>query len=443
MLRKFKALASNWFSIGAFTINLVPFLLFLLLMDNQHDLLSGVMPFAIFYSFRRTTLFIFRGNPEQENFFGKFGAGSALLGYFLGMFGQLSPLFWDLSAVGAGIGAACFPSVQKRFALKHRQRGDSHNNGWLTLGCLICLLVIIGLTTKTYPAIAFLIMIIYASLGLLGFLWEPQRQVNPTPIKIRIPNLILSLLLFCSVMLVRIGRSLGIGEPANWGIFILGVILLIIILDIFIGPHHAHHMSASIRLRMMVFGICSDFCSVFSAIYIGVNYGVRQYLWIFAAYLLAAIFGQPLINWLQRHSSLESLDLCLLGISGGLLITFIYPIYTVGIFLIRVFASNIQKQSLSDYQQQVQYQHDNVYMINYRLVSLAGLLVQFIMWISLAVSLNLMNKHSLSPLLAAYAFHQPTKAFFMPILITHIILVVFMTSFFIRTSWLNHQEQSN
>lgn len=90
----------------------------------------------------------------------------------------------------------------------------------------------------------------------------------------------------------------------------------------------------------------------------------------------------------------------------------------------------------------VNYSHDNVYMISYRFNALSGLLIQFIMWISLGVGLSVLDKNSISPLLATYAFHRPTMAYFMPILVTHIILVVFMVGFFIRTALLTHQEES-
>lgn len=437
MLEKIKSFHSTYLSIGGFAINLIPFLLYMLLTKQQHDLLSAILPFAIFYSFRRTTLFVFRGNPDQEDFFGKLGASAALTGYVLGLGGQLSPILWDLSAVGAGIGAACFPSVQKLFV--HRQAGDDKANGLAWLIAIILLMAVIFLTINPFPAVSFALMIFYTLVGLCGFIWDPQRHSNDQPVTIHWPNLLLSFILFAAIFLVRLGRSLGVGQPAKWGIGLLAVALLVILLGIISSSGHSR-MPQSIRLRLMSFGICADFCSIFSAIYIGVCYGVNQYLWIIAAYVAGALFGQPMIKFLHKYIRLRGTTLKLLGTMAGVLITFIYPLYFLGIFLMRSFASSLNKDAIQEYQTTISYQHDNIYMINYRLMGLAGLTVQFIMWVTLLISL-LGFKGSLGNLFAAYTFHRPTTAYFMPILITHIVLACFICGFLILTMRVSNSEQ--
>lgn len=439
MLDKVKSFHSTYLSIGGFTINLIPFLLYMLLTKQQHDLLSAILPFAIFYSFRRTTLFVFRGNPNQENFFGKFGAMSAIIGYILGLCGQFSPIFWDLSAVGAGIGAACFPSVQKLFTFNHRQTGDNKANGLVWLFAIILLIVALFLIVNSFPAAAFALMIFYSLIGLCGFIWEPLRIANNQPITIHWPNLVLSIILFAAIFLVRLGRSLGVGQPAEWGIGLLAAALLVILLSVISSSNHPR-MPQSIRLRLMSFGICADFCSIFSAIYVGVCYGVNQYLWIIAAYIAGVLFGQPMVKFLHKYIHLSSTTLKLLGTMVGVLLTFIYPLYFFGIFLMRAFASSLNKDAIKEYQQTVTYQHDNIYMINYRLMGLAGLTIQFIMWVTLLISF-LCFKGSLSSLFAAYTFRHPTTAYFIPILTTHIVLACFICGFSMLTMWVSNVKQ--
>lgn len=439
MFNKVKSFHSTYLSIGGFTINLMPFLLYMLLIKQQHDLVSAVLPFAIFYSFRRTTLFVFRGNPNQEDFFGKLGVSAAIIGYTFGLYGQISPIFWDLSAVGAGIGAACFPSVQKLFTFNHRQAGDDKANGVAWLIAIILLMAVIFLTINPFPAVAFAMMIFYSLIGFGGFIWEPQRSTNDQPVTVHWPNFVLSIILFAAIFLVRLGRSLGVGQPAEWGIALLAVALLVILFSVISSSDHPH-MSRALRLQLMSFGICADFCAIFSALYIGVSYGVNQYMWIIAAYVAGALLGQPMIKILHKYIRLDATTLKLLGTIVGVLVTFIYPLYFFGIFLMRSFASSLNKSAVEKYQQTVTYQHDNIYMINYRLMGLAGLTVQFIMWVTLLISL-LYFKGSLGSLFAAYTFHRPTTAYFLPILITHIVLAIFICGFLISTMWISTSEQ--
>ncbi len=56
-----------------------------------------MLPFALFYAFRRTTLFLFKGGKNEDNVIGWFGLLAALFGYFLGIFGIFLPAFTALA----------------------------------------------------------------------------------------------------------------------------------------------------------------------------------------------------------------------------------------------------------------------------------------------------------------------------------------------------------
>lgn len=71
--------------ISSLPLNLFPYLVFSLII-KQNTAIS-VLPFALFYAFRRTTLFLFKGGENEDNVIGWFGLLAALLGYFLGIFG--------------------------------------------------------------------------------------------------------------------------------------------------------------------------------------------------------------------------------------------------------------------------------------------------------------------------------------------------------------------
>ena len=84
-------------------INIVPFLLFPALITQQGDLFTNILPFAIYYAFRRSALILFRDWEHQPRQLGWIGLISGAIGYGCGIFGQLSPLFFDFAGVGAGI----------------------------------------------------------------------------------------------------------------------------------------------------------------------------------------------------------------------------------------------------------------------------------------------------------------------------------------------------
>lgn len=445
-MSKIHSYQMTFLSIGGFTINLVPFLLFMLLVHRNGDIITNILPFALFYAFRRTTLFMFRGNPNMNTFFGWFGLISASIGYFLGLFGQLHPLFWDLAAVGSGMAAACFPSVQKEFSLTEREE-KAHEEGWsATLMWLLAILLLLGalmitIKVENMPSLAFLMMLFYCGIAFLGFLWSPERLSQVSRPQIRWPNVVLSVLLFTSVLLVRIGRSLGIGQPASLGIILLCVILLIILLDILIARPRHTAITAGLRGQLMVFGTCADFCAIFSAIYIGVTYGVSAFMWIIVAYAGGFLLAKPLVRWLQHaFPSVSPLNLNLMGITAGLLMTFFLQLYFIGIFLIRSFASTVNQEAIQTYHQANIESHDNVFMINYRLIAIAGLSTQLVLWLSLIGTMYLKGE-SLNGILAAFAFHHATGAFSLPVLVTHIVLVTLMIVFFILVNRLNHAEK--
>lgn len=444
-MRVLKSYSSTLLGIGSFAINLVPFLLFVFLVSRNGDVITEVLPFGLFYAFRRTSLYLFRGANIQLEFFGWLGLIVAIIGYFLGMFSGFSPILFDVSAIGAGIGAALFPSVQKTFSL-HDDKNSPHKVISLLVWIVAVsfLIYVVVAFTKKIPAISFLMMLIYSFIGLLGFYWDPDRKPIskdyswPT---LSFPNVLLSLALFLAVLLVRIGRSLGAGQPTYWGIFILGGALLVILLDLIFNRTMHSKMDNPMRFRMMVFGTCADFCSIFSAIYVGVSFGMPAYTWIIVSYAAGILLGSPLLKLVQKIlPKVDPLTIELVAIVIGLLLTFSIYTYFIGIFLIRAFAAKQNQAAIEEYDQSPLSKTENSYIVSYRLMSIAGLTTQFILWISLII-LTKTTKTDLTQILLDFTYHHTSNAFVLPVLITQIILVVCMSAFIIITGYLNRPKK--
>lgn len=427
-------------NIGGFAINLMPFLLYLLLVSRHGDVVTNALPFALFYAFRRTSLFVVRGVHNSDNLLGWIGLTAAIFGFTIGIFGILSPIWWDLSAVSAGIGAAFFPSVQKQFRLTHHRSADNPQDGGalIMLFSLIALIALMVLTERNYPALSFIALLLYALIGLVGFYYDPLRKSATDHLTVSIPNLVLAVMLFCSVFLVRIGRSLGTGQPIVWGIGLLAIILIAIIAALLSSRPHPTATPWPLKLRLMLFGLCADFCAIFSALYIGVTYGTKTYAWMAVAYLMAFILGGSLVKKLCTILPFSALAVELLGIIAGLLLTFNFYTYFIGIFLIRACASVQNQQAIRQYDQQST--ANNSYMVSYRLMSIAGLTTQFILWISLIVSAHLTG---FSAIIADFTFHQPTTRFAHPLLITQIVLAAWMILFILCTYQANRLREGN
>lgn len=422
-------------NIGGFAINLIPFLLYLMIVSRSGTLILNALPFALFYAFRRTALFSIRGNVQQDNLLGWIGLGAAILGLIIGLFGTLNAIIWDLSGALVGIGAAFFPSVQKQFNLTHQRKNDRQNNKQILLFLSVLLMVgVIVITGRRYPVIAFATVLFFALLGAIAFYYDPLRRPTAAKINLNLPNVILSLLLFLSVFLVRIGRSLGKDRPAILGIALLAVILIAIIVVFVSGNRHSH-LRQGLRMRMMIFGICADFCAIFSALYLGVAYGIKVYAGIIISYLLAFVLGNKMVDWLASKLPFATFTIELSGIILGLLLTLNIYTYFIGIFMIRAFAFVQNQDAIAAYN--AQENNHNSYMVSYRLMSIAGLTTQFILWLSLLISVH---QTGFTKILSDFTFHHTTTRFLRPLLITQIILILWAIVFICCTFQKNRKE---
>lgn len=348
-------------------------------------------------------------------------------------------MIWDLSGMFVGIGAAFFPSVQKQFNLTHRQsKNQQRNNSWLLLLAVLLMIGMIILTGKNQPVIAFATVLLFASLGVVGFYYDPLRKPSKSEVKLNPFNVVLFFLLFGSVLLVRIGRSLGQGQPVLLGIELLAVILIAIIMAIISNRPHQTNISKGLRMRLMIFGICADFCAIFSALYLGVIFGIMVYAWILVSYILAFLLGKKMVNWLANQLPFTPFMIELVGIILGMLLTLNIYTYFIGIFLVRAFASVQNQAAICAYDAQ-----DNVhnsYMVSYRLMSIGGLTTQLILWLSL---LCFVRQAGLFGILADFTFHETTTKFIQPLLFTQIILVLWATGFILRTAQIIHREEKD
>jgi hypothetical protein len=81
-------------------------------------------------------------------------------------------------------------------------------------------------------------------------------------------------------------------------------------------------------------------------------------------------------------------------------------------------------------------------MVSYRLMSIAGLTTQFILWISL-ITLTKTSQTDLTQILLDFTYHKTSNAFALPILITQIILVTCMSIFVIYTGIINSKKANS
>ncbi|WP_251547758.1 hypothetical protein [Limosilactobacillus caecicola] len=419
---------SKFNGIFSIIINVVPFLIFPILITQHGDVFTNIIPYAIYYAFRRSALILFRDWEHQADQLGWLGLIAGVVGYGLGVFGQLTPLFWDLAGAGAGIASVLYSkalSQAKRLSNRQpRQPVQSKTGHGTQLISLLGVMILLGIIAiLKIPTVNFALMLIISVLALIGYSTRPFQITRPS--HLHWANYGLGILLLFSMMLIAIGRQQGIGQPIIWGLALLLVFLIVMIILLAINWYNNQSSTKGFRLRSMLYGACAQYWTMYSTVFIGAIYGVKLYYWVIVAYLAAILFGGLVTKLIYRLLPLSRLHINVLMIALGILMTFWLPSYFVGVFFIRSFANREQNNTIDLYEQTT-HNYTTSYLINYYYSIAAGLVSQLVMWGSL---LFFAKDTGLSKVLSAFTFKTVTGQESHAITMTHATLACYMLLF--------------
>lgn len=406
-------------------INVLPFIIYPLLISQQQGQFINFIPFAIYYAFRRSGLILFRDWEHSYPTLGKIGLVCGLIGSVFGLFGFITPIFWDISGVGTGLASVLFPTAinQNKRLMKLTSTAKDKATGKEMMSQLLIVLITLAIVAVGHQAIlSFLILLVINS---CAFYTYPYRthQLNLPP-HLHWANYFLGVILFLAMLSIRIGRSIGIGQPITWGLILL-VIFLLLMTILLIVNWHGRFISPNFHRKAVFYGVCGQYWSMYSTIFIGVTYGISLYYWVIVAYLLAILFGALFAKLIYHYLAIDRLSLNLIMTMLGIAMTFWLPSYFIGIFLIRTFASQIRQMATTEYEQQTNNYHLS-YIVNYNYATAGGMVSQFVMWASL---LFLLHNKGLSSALTDFAQHHTSLNNVAAITGAHLILAGYMILF--------------
>lgn len=439
MIEKLKYNSASWVSQVSFMVNYFPYVIFILLINRNGNIITNALPLAIFYAFRRTALFIFRDLRKNSNLLGWLGLFFASIGYLIGIFGVISNILFDISAVFAGCAAAIFPASLnqiKRSKPKVKKKIDP-KKALSSVFKLLILLAIFALISKFLPTFAFFFLFLMAIVGMFCYRNVYGKPKVDVKLSFNWKNLILVSVLFLAMLFMEEGRNQDIGTLVEWGIFLL-ITFLIILMLILIFDKQSHFSLASKKtyLQMMMYGVCAMFWITYSAVLVTIVYGANIFEWVFLAYIAGIILGKMTIKMIMKVSPFDVLTTNSIFIILGIMCTFWLPSYFIGIFLIRVFANNQKQIALQQYEQESGNYQDSYYL-SYYLTSLSAFWTQAIMWATLIIC---SHSAGFNNIIHMITFHQIASKYMWSIHMTHVVLATVMILFVILTYCISKKE---
>ena len=404
-------------------INILPFLIYPMLITQHNGQFVNFVPFAVYYAFRRAGLLLFRDWQHHFPSLGKIGLFSGLLGSIFGLFGVLNTIFWDISGIGIGLASVLFPTaVNQNKRLMKIEKNDKKNTKLVTrlVSMLVVFAILAVIAIFRSSIINFLLMLIINVMALCTYQYRNYKLVRP--VHFNLLNYLLGILLFLSMLSMRIARSTGIKQAITWGIALLGIFLLLMTFLLVANWQRKRRVSSNFRGKAIFYGVCGQYWTIYSTIFIGVLYGRQLYYWVVVIYLLAMILGPLFAKFIFGHIAIDPMSLSLIFTIIGILLTFWLPIYFLGVFLIRTFASQVRQMTTSEYEQQTNNYHLS-FIVNYNYATIGGMTSQFVMWGSM---LLLMSNQDLSDTFIGFSQHQSSLSNISAINGAHIILAVYM-----------------
>lgn len=425
---KIKAL---WLSISVTVVNLLPYLLLIGLIQRTQTAVVNVLPFALFYTLRRTWPFFMRSVKQTvpANTLIFYGLAVAAGGLLIGSFGQLAPILWDISGILIGISAAILPAVYRWQKQADQLSKRSHQALWQALGTLSVLLVV-STTVHHWPAVAFLAMAVFPTIGLISAFCQigwPKWPTQPNGRKISPAEFVLFAGLTGSLLLVRLGRNTGRGQYLM--LAELGLLLLFVALAMLVAYRQVNHqfkISRLLQLQMLLAGQLTDYIAVFSVLYLSILYGLRAYSGVIVIYILAALLAHPVVNYCQRlFNGQPPYIVNLSGQLFGLLVMLLPYGYYLGVFIVRVFNSgNFQLIDQAIAALPTEVVPARMYFRT-RLTSIGGIFFQLMLFGILGFQSRLTGQ-SLNAILGAYAFQHPTARFQTTLTVTQLIVTLIL-----------------
>ena len=404
--------------ITSFTVNTLPYLLLPQLILRNNIVILNALPYVLFYTFRRTTLFLFRGYHPKAERLATWGLSAATLGCLLGLFGGWNPLFWDLAGVGVGIAAALLPPAVRVF----NQRGQTAAlpkikfSALYQYGALLLLLGLIQLDGGRLIVWSFGGMLLYVGLGWVGLWASPLRQplapVVWRDVKLLGLNLLLTAAIFLSLINLRLARNEGTMQSLLRGLTVLAIVLpLALLIFSWRLARGNGRLTWTIRARGFLRGLCIDFVAVYGTIYVFVILGSSFYVWVILMYVVAMAIGAPLLKFLHAKIPQVSVaDFNLLLLALGLVLTFWQPVYLVGILCLRIVVGELNREVLAELDGETPLTTDEEFLVAPRLLALGGLFFQMLLWLVMMLVAQVRGI-KLAGLLTSYA-HKTVSANF-------------------------------
>lgn len=392
-------------------VNYGPYLIYMLIMSKTGATASSILPFAIFYALRKVSIVVL-GDFRHHLF--ELGIGSislTIIGCLFGIFANHDFLL-TLSAIGTGIGAGCYPLVNSQFIKikKHDQNraGKSSSMVRILFTTLTLLLLIAGAAYLSF-SLAFILLAVVALVSSLSFISLYRHRLLPMPIHLHLNTFFLGILLLLALIYIRVGKSELVEKTLQIGLILLAIFLAYLILTAKRNFHLTPN-SGLLQFELIMYGSCVMFWLLFTIVFYG-NFMMGMTLLV---YIAAMTLAKPITQFIYRNVALTPLHINLFGISLGLLLTFNFYTYLIGIFFIRVFGSAQKSISISTYEA-LSRNYQTSTIISYYLNLLGGLIIQFIFWGALIIFTNSKEwKFILSG-------HQSSLN--LPLMETHMVLV--------------------
>ena len=185
--------------------------------------------------------------------------------------------------------------------------------------------------------------------------------------------------------------------------------------------HYPNHL----RQRIMLYGACGQYWTLYSTVFIGILYGTKMYSWTIVAYLFAFVFGGLLVKQTHHLFHFKAYQINLVMLTIGILLTFWLPTYFIGVFIIRSFAGAERKTAIDDYEKAT-HNYSISSIVNYYYASIAGIISQLVMWGSLFI---FAGTTGMNRIFGAFSVGKTSIQSFPIIMNTHLILAGYMIIF--------------
>lgn len=407
MKQKIQSIGNTMLSIISSTVVVLPFIIFLKWGSNRT--IITVLPFVIFYTFRTTGVFLIRGIKTKINSYILLKV-SIYCGFIGSLFGLLGIDFLKLELVSAfflGLSAAWLPMANNTinyYKFENNITSSKHT------GIKVLFLTLLG-TVLILPD-NYNFVIFFAIYGLIYFL-SLLSLINIESYEVQVHDLegysyhylILFFILFILMFLLRSSRMLL--STFQFDYFAYGTFFLILcisILTIFSRNRPERRVPSNLSYMTILNGALGNYLFLFSSLYAAGYYGHSQLLVRFyLPYALGIVIAPIISGFLVKKAK----KISLIGMTGGLILLLITPLFTIGILILSTFKSVFNRWLTDIYRNQDSLPKDKRIWVKYTIQSIGSILHQFILMI-IGSLLVLENKSSIKTFFVMTSQNIPT-----------------------------------